>query len=108
MKYCVTSSLFVLVILRADVQAAAPPYGFSEDFESYANQAAFAASWSPTGAPPHVLDTAFGFNSSRSLKLVPQTTSGGVSNRWYRDLPVALLPTDAAPVLFSFDFYLDP
>jgi hypothetical protein len=108
MKYCVTSSLFVLVILSADAQAAGPPFGFGEDFEGYANQAAFAASWSPTGTPPHVLDTTFGFNSSRSLKLVPQSTNGGVSNRWYRDLPVALLPTDASPVLFSFDFYLDP
>jgi hypothetical protein len=106
MKYCVTFSLLLLSVLCAEAPAAGPP-PFSDDFEAYFDQAAFAAAWSPTGAPPHVLDTAFGRNSTRSLKLVPQTTGSGTSNRWYRNLSTTLLPTDAAPVLFSFDFYLE-
>src|SRR5262245_19270462 len=106
MKYCVTFSVLALSLLCAEARAASPP-SFSESFEAYFDQAAFAADWSPTGAPPHVLDTAFGHNSSRSLKLVPQSTGSGTSNRWYRNLSTTLLPTNAAPVLFSFDFYLD-
>jgi hypothetical protein len=106
-KFRALLSLTLVAALWADIRAAAPP-GFSEDFEAYANQAAFAASWSATGSPPHTLDTAFGFNSSCSLKLVPQTTNGGTSNRWYKNLATPLLATDTAPVLFSFDFYLDP
>jgi hypothetical protein len=81
---------------------------FKDDFESYADQKAFATSWSRNGAPPHVLDTTFGRNSSQSVKLVPQATGSGTSNRWYRNLATPVLPTDAKPVLFSFDFYLDP
>jgi hypothetical protein len=38
----------------------------------------------------------------------PPPPGGGTSNRWYRNLATPILPTDTTPVLFSFDFYLDP
>lgn len=81
---------------------------FSDDFENYSDQAAFAASWSAVGNPPHVLDTGFGYNSNQSLRLGPQGSGNGTSNRWYRNLSVPMVPTDVTPVLFRFDFYLDP
>lgn len=81
---------------------------FSDDFEGYANQSAFAATWNPIGSPPHMLDTAFGRSSSQSVMLVPQASGGGTTNRWYRDVGTLVVPTDANPVEFSFDFYLDP
>ncbi len=81
---------------------------FSDDFENYADQSAFAANWSAVGNPPHVLDTGFGYNSNQSLRLGPQGSGNGTSNRWYRNLSVPMVPTDVTPVLFRFDFYLDP
>ncbi len=81
---------------------------FSENFESYDNHAAFAAVWSQNGSPPHTLDTAFGQASAKSLRLRSQTDGGGVTNRWYRNLSTSITPTDAQPLEFSFDFYLDP
>lgn len=102
---CVTACLVALLLAAPFSRAWGAP-AFVEDFEGYANQAAFAAAWSPNGTPAHTLDTAFGRNSSRSLRLVPQTNGGGVTNRWYRNLDSPLRPTDANPVVFSFDFFL--
>ena len=81
---------------------------FSDDFESYANHSAFASTWNAQGSPPHVLDTTFGQSSSQSVMLVPQATGTGTTNRWYRDVGMLVQPTDANPIKFSFDFYLDP
>jgi hypothetical protein len=81
---------------------------FSDNFESYANHSAFASTWNAQGSPPHVLDTTFGQSSSQSVMLVPQATGAGTTNRWYRDVGTLVQPTDANPIRFSFDFYLDP
>lgn len=81
---------------------------YSEDFEGYADQPAFEADWSPLGSPPHLLDTTFGNASQQSLQLNSQPGGSGVSNRWYQTLATPILPSDAKPLVFSFDFYLDP
>jgi hypothetical protein len=86
--------------------------GFSDDFESYADQAAFERAWSKTGGPACRFDDTFGRDSKKSVKLAdPRRAPGGgngVGNRYYRDLPRPLTPSDDAPVTFSFDLYLDP
>lgn len=97
--------LILLIAFSSQSQAATV---FIDDFEGYSDQAAFASSWSMNGFPPHVLDTTLGRNSSHSIRLVPQASGSGTSNRWYRNLTTPILPTDANPILFSFDFYLDP
>jgi hypothetical protein len=98
-------TLFLLFLTASPAQAVNV---FSDDFENYADQAAFAATWTANGTPPHQLDTAFGRSSNQSLMLVPQSGGSGTSNRWYRDLGTPILASDAQPVRFSFDFYLDP
>jgi hypothetical protein len=98
----------LLIFLSAWTTTAHGVIVFSDNFESYADQAAFAGTWTMNGAPPHVLDTTFGRSSSQSVRLVPQASGSGTSNRWYRNLGTPVLPTDANPVLFSFDFFLDP
>lgn len=103
----VIACLFCL-LLMSTAQSDARAVNFVEDFENYSAHAAFAATWSPVGTPPHVLDVAFGRDSNQSLRLVPQASGDGLTNRWYRNLATPLHPTDETPVIFSFDFYLDP
>ena len=81
---------------------------FEETFESYADQTDFATVWSEDGSPPHLLDTTFGRNSNQSIELVPQTSGGGITNRWFLDLSTSVAATDGQPIRFSFDFFLDP
>ena len=100
-RLSVRFSIILLIAFSRQSQAASV---FVDDFESYSDQAAFASTWSTNGFPPHVLDTAFGRNSSHSIRLVPQASGSGTTNRWYRNLSTPILPTDANPILFSFDF----
>jgi hypothetical protein len=88
-----------------DVQAATVLF---DDFESYASPIEFADQWKMDGNPPHRWVPNFGRSSTHSVLLEAQRSGNGVTNRWYRDLATPLLPTDARPVLFSFDFYLEP
>lgn len=104
-----TKSLCIAVLAMAS--ASTTSFGaviFEENFEGYANHAAFAASWSPNGSPPHTLSTSLGRESSRSVRLTSSASGGGVTNRWFKNLTTPIAPSDAEPLVFSFDFYLDP
>jgi hypothetical protein len=116
-RLCLTAS-FVLAAFSAATLTAkfvAPPKdapALFDDFESYATQGAFERAWPRTGAPAYHFDDTFGHNSKKSVKLedvsrVPGA-GNGVGNRYYRDLPQPLTPSDNAPVTFSVDLYLDP
>jgi hypothetical protein len=104
-----SSNVTVLsLLLAASAPALGAPTAFVESFESYADQNDFQAAWRPNGAPPHVVDAAFGRNSSHSIRLVPQVEGTGTTNRWYKDFSSPFTPSDKTPVRFSFDFFLDP
>lgn len=76
-----------------------------DDFDSYADQAAFDGVWSSTSTTIYSLDTTFG-NGGQSVKL-PSPASGS-TGRYYRNLGGSYNGTDANPLVMSFDMYLDP
>jgi hypothetical protein len=69
-----------------------------DDFESYSDTAALNAVWNETPGGVGTLDTAFG-NPGQSL-----AHNGGASQK--RVFP-ATTPSDAAPIIWEFDFYDD-
>jgi hypothetical protein len=85
---------------------AAPLVILDENFDAYADQMAFANAWMPDGVPSPVLEPAFG-HPGQCLKLLP-TDGNGLTNRWFRDLDRSFVGTDAEPLVFSYDLYLDP
>lgn len=93
---------------RPATTTAADAPALVDDFESYADQAAFDAVWRSDGSPVCRFETTYGRNSSKSVRLEDAENGSGTSNRYYRDLPKPLTPTDDAPVIFSFDLYLSP
>jgi len=76
----------------------------SDDFDSYADQAAFSSVWSSTAATLYTLDTTFG-NGGQSVKL--PSPASGTTGRYYRNLGGSYDGTDANPLVMSFDFYLE-
>ncbi|MCA9261042.1 MAG: PEP-CTERM sorting domain-containing protein [Planctomycetales bacterium] len=70
----------------------------TDDFDSYADTAALNAVWNETPAGLGTLDTAFG-NGGQSLAHL-----GGASQK---QVFAATVPTDAAPIVWEFDFYDD-
>jgi hypothetical protein len=76
----------------------------ADNFESYANQAAFEAVWLDTTNSAYFLDTAFG-NPGRSINM-PSPAANSLG-RYYRSLGGDYTGSDANPLIFSFDFYLD-
>lgn len=88
--------------------AAADAPILADDFESYADQDAFEAVWRPDGSPVYRFETTYGHHSAKSVRLEDPENGSGVNNRYYRNLPKPLTPTDETPVTFSFDLYLSP
>lgn len=93
---------------RPATTAAADAPVLADDFEAYADQAAFDAVWRSDGSPVLRFETTYGHRSSKSVRLEDAENGSGTSNRYYRDLPKPLTPTDENPVIFSFDLYLSP
>jgi hypothetical protein len=75
-----------------------------DDFNSYADQAAFDGAWGSTAATLYALDTSFG-NGGQSVKLPSPAT--GTTGRYFRNLGGSYDGTDTNPLIMSFDFYLD-
>ncbi len=82
-----------------------PTLLLDEPFESYADQAAFAAAWNDTGTSPYVLDAALG-NPGQSLRM-PSPANDGMG-RYFHNLDGTYQGTDAEPLVLEYDLYLDP
>ena len=110
MKNVRSGSVFVLALVfgfQAAAVIAAPGVILNDDFESYADQAAFASAWIEDGSSPYYLDNTRGHNSAQSVKLESASGGGGVTDRWFRDLGSTYNGTDAEPLVFSYDLYLN-
>ncbi len=97
-----------ILALCAGFACAATAFGalpLIEDFGSYADAAAFNAAWNASGpSPTYTWDANFG-NPNPGYNM-PAPTASVI--RHGRNLGVNYIPTDAAPLRMSFDFYLDP
>src|SRR5687768_4798044 len=81
---------------------------FKDDFEGYATETDFLAVWRKEGTPAYSFDPSFGRDSNRSVKLADPGGGTGTSDRYFVDFASPLSATEAAPVVFAFDLYLDP
>ncbi len=93
--------LSVAVALTATARA-----DFSDNFDSYADQAAFEAAWTPIGTVAPIsatLATDQASSAPQSVRVDGTTTTGQQSNR--RSFPETGLVSPLTNIVFSFDFY---
>ena len=90
------------VTVNVTIQAC--PNLLIESFDGYANQAAFEAVWFDTLNSAYYLDTAGGNPGGAVIMPSPSANSLG---KYYRNLGGDFNGTDAAPLTFQFDFWLD-
>lgn len=79
---------------------------FSDDFDGYANQAAFEAAWTPIGTVAPIsasLATDQASSGLQSIKVDGTATSGQQRNQ--RSFSETQLPSTSNTIVFSFDFY---
>ncbi|HOB75110.1 MAG TPA: immunoglobulin domain-containing protein [Phycisphaerae bacterium] len=77
----------------------------ADDFQAYANQAAFEAVWADTGNSPYYLSTSLG---NPGASVVMPSPSANYLGRYYRSLGAKYTGTAASPLVVSCDFWLDP
>ena len=90
------------VTVNVTVQAC--PNLLVDNFDSYANQAAFDAVWFDTLNSPYYLDVAAGNPAGAVIMPSPSANSMG---RFYRNLGGDFNGTDAAPLTLTYDLWLD-
>jgi hypothetical protein len=97
------------LVLLSFVVALAPAAlaDYIENFDSYLNQAAFEVAW-PRVNPLYTMDLSqtFGYSDSQSVHgITPVSTS---PKRNYHNLGAEYAGTDAQPLVFEFQMFLDP
>lgn len=93
------------VVSRQIVVGDPPTMLVSDNFESYADQAAMEAVWTDSGNSEYQLDATFG-NSGKSVRM--PSPSADLLGVYSRGLGGTFPGTDAEPLVFQYDLYLDP
>ena len=94
--------LAIGVVLAVTAAASAD---FFDNFDSYADQAAFEAAWPGYGTYGSLpLDQTFGYSGNQSVK---SDRAASYTERNYRNLGSEHAGTDAAPLVFEFEMYSD-
>jgi N-acetyl-anhydromuramyl-L-alanine amidase AmpD len=75
-----------------------------DNFDNYANQAAFDAVWYDTNASPYYFDATSGNPNGTVIMPSPSANAMG---RFYRNFGGSFNGTDAAPLTLTYDLYLD-